>query len=114
MVYTAACGALAALEYMVHTKQMPRDMVLLHIEIPSTLRIIDSAWSPPELSTTRQIGDEWLESMASAVLRVPSVLVPRQDNYLLNPRHHLFEAIQALETSPFAFDARIFCFPAQP
>jgi hypothetical protein len=67
MVYTASCGALAALEYAVHTRSLPRDMLLLKIEIPSTLRIIHSAWTPPDLVATRQMGDEWLDSSDSPV-----------------------------------------------
>ena len=107
VVYTASCGALAVLEYMVHMKQLPKDMVLLLIEIPDTLKIQEVQWTPADLQVFRHIGDEWLDSKAASVLRVPSVLVPRQANYLLNPDHPLFEAIQVLEITPFAFDTRL-------
>lgn len=36
-VYTASCGALAALEYMVHLTRLPANMLLLRIEVPDTL-----------------------------------------------------------------------------
>ena len=86
---------------------MPRNMVLLLIEIPETLRIAESRWNPGDLGTSRQIGDEWLESKDTPVLRVPSALIPRQTNYLLNPEHPLFGAIQVIEITPFAFDRRL-------
>lgn len=39
------------------------------------------------LAHTRGIGDEWLEANTSALLRVPSAIVPVASNYLINPNH---------------------------
>jgi RES domain-containing protein len=89
-------------------------MVLLKIEIPDTLKITESSWAPADVTATRQMGDEWLDSMDSAALRVPSVLVPNQNNYLLNPVHPLFDAVQVVDKAPFAFDSRVFSFPPNP
>ena len=36
---------------------------------------------------TRQIGDQWLDQSATALLQVPSVIVPIGKNFLLNPAH---------------------------
>jgi RES domain-containing protein len=107
VVYTASCGALAALEYMVHMTDLPSNMLLMHIEVPDTLVVetIDSL--PAEDRVFRQLGDEWHEHMAAAVLRVPSVLVPRQWNLLINPIHPLFPAIKVIDQAPFAFDSRL-------
>lgn len=107
MVYAASCSALAVLEYTVHLRTLPKNMTILLIEVPDTLKIGETTWAPSDIISTRQIGDEWLESKATAVLRVPSVIVPRQMNYLLNPDHSLFEAIQVIETTPFVFDSRL-------
>ena len=38
-------------------------------------------------SLTQGIGDQWLASGESALLSVPSAVVPKSSNYLLNPRH---------------------------
>ena len=38
-------------------------------------------------SLTQGIGNEWLASGESALLKVPSAVVPRSGNFLLNPRH---------------------------
>ena len=46
--------------------------------------------------------DEWVDSKSTVVLEVPSVLVPRQKNYLINPEHPLFGSIQILDTAPIA------------
>ena len=44
--------------------------------------------APPE---TADIGDIWLEEMTSLALAVPSVIVPHEYNYILNPAHKDFE-----------------------
>lgn len=87
-------------------KRLPKNLVLLAIEIPEGLKIENAPWMP-EAATSRQIGEEWLESKAAPVLRVPSVIFSRQLNYLLNPDHPLFDTIQVVETQPFAFDSRL-------
>lgn len=77
------------------------------IEIPDTLRIERVHSVPADPAAFLQIGDEWLESKATAVLEVPSVLVPRQKNYLINPEHPLAASISIVEANPFAFDSRL-------
>ena len=106
-VYTASCGALAALEYMVHLTRLPANMLLLRIEVPDTLEreTIDSLPADPKVF--RQLGDEWLHANKTAVLIVPSVLVPRQWNLIINPAHPLSAAIKIVEQVPFAFDSRL-------
>jgi RES domain-containing protein len=107
MAYTASCGALAVVEYLAHLSRLPSGLMLMLIEIPDTLKIERVHSVPADPAAFRQIGDDWLESKATAVLEVPSVLVPRQKNYLINPGHPLFDAISIIESSPFAFDSRL-------
>lgn len=62
---------------------------------------------PAPLSTAT-IGDEWLAGQESAVLSVPSVIVPSERNYLLNPRHPRFTAIiKTAREEVFSFDPRL-------
>ncbi len=107
MVYTASCGALAALEYMVHMTKLPANMLLVLIEVPDTLPMEEVDSLPADEAAFRQIGDEWLAANATPVIRVPSVLVPRQWNLLLNPAHPLFPASRIEKQTPFAFDSRL-------
>jgi len=107
VVYTASCGALATLEYMVHMTKLPANMLLALIEVPDTLPVEEADLLPADDKAFRQIGDEWLEANVTPVLRVPSVLVPRQWNLLLNPAHPLFPAIRIEKQTPFAFDSRL-------
>ena len=115
VAYTASFGALAALEYMVHMTDLPKNMMMLRIEVPDTLIIEQVDSLPADPAAFRQIGDEWLNDNGSVALRVPSVLVPRQWNILINPAHPLFPAIQIVERVPFAFDSRLLSsFPTPP
>ena len=107
MAYTASCGALAVVEYLAHLSTLPSGLMLVIIEIPDTPKMERVTSLPADPVAFLQIGDDWLESKSTAVLEVPSVLVPNQKNYLVNPKHPLFEAIQIVDRNPFAFDTRL-------
>jgi RES domain-containing protein len=53
------------------------------------------------------MGDAWVASRRSPVLRVPSVLVPAEHNYLINPDHSDFGKISMTLPQPFRFDRRL-------
>ena len=107
MAYSASCGALAVVEYLAHLGSLPNGLLMISIEVPDTLNIERVDFVPADPMAFLQIGDDWLDSKSTAVLEVPSVLVPRQKNYLINPEHPLFGAIKIVESIPFAFDSRL-------
>jgi RES domain-containing protein len=85
------------------------------VEIPAELKVIEVSrevlekdWrlSPPS-DSTRDIGTQWVEKARSAVLRVPSAIIPEECNLLLNPRHRDFEKIRIGKERPFALDDRM-------
>jgi RES domain-containing protein len=93
VVYLAETAAGALLEVCVHTaaNDVPPNYTLLEVTVPAATTVetvsVDSLpqdWSE-NLEATRAIGSEWLRSSRSALLRVPSVLVPATFNVLLNP-----------------------------
>jgi RES domain-containing protein len=53
------------------------------------------------------IGDEWLRSKASSVLRVPSVIIPDESNFLLDPTHPDFAKLSIGTPKEFWFDPRL-------
>jgi RES domain-containing protein len=106
VVYLAEHPALAALEVRVHLdlpfELLPADFVLMQVTVadhPDTL--------PATGASSVAIGDGWLMDSGSALLRVPSVLIPHAWNILLNPRHP--DATRAVlgEIEPFRFDPRL-------
>ncbi|QJD80021.1 RES family NAD+ phosphorylase [Spirosoma rhododendri] len=117
VVYTAASRALACLENVVHRSgeglnDLFRVMV---IEIPDSLTVemIELDTLPADWDDFQQYGGcqrrggDWLMLGKSAVLRVPSAIVPGEYNYLLSPAHPDFSQIQLIATEPFRFDPRI-------
>lgn len=61
----------------------------------------------PAPLSTRNLGSAWAKSRASAVLAVPSVIVPSEKNYLLNPNHPDFKRISIGAPQDFSFDPRL-------
>jgi RES domain-containing protein len=117
VVYCSESRALAALEQLVHLhrNRLPPHVVCFGVEIPDGLAIrevrtedLPAEWrrqpGSPEL---RDIGTRWAESGETAVLRVPSAVVPGEHNFLLNPRHPDFGRLTIGKPEPFAFDERL-------
>jgi RES domain-containing protein len=121
MIYTAGSVALACLENLVHrsgTKLNLGNFSIATISIPDKLKIeeisleqliaISTEWdSVANYPITQKIGNTWLESLGSAVLRIPSAIVPMENNLLLNPYHPEFPKIKILTVTPFRFDTRL-------
>ena len=61
---------------------------------------------PPSHSTQR-MGDAWAAENLSAVLRVPSGLIPGKRDYLINPAHRNFSKLKIGAPEPFEFDPRL-------
>jgi RES domain-containing protein len=61
----------------------------------------------PAPAKLQAIGDDWVASGRSAVLRVPSILVPGEFNFLLNPRHRDFPNLRIGNLTRFHFDPRL-------
>lgn len=61
----------------------------------------------PPPASTQDIGNLWVKEQRSAILEIPSVIIPGEPNYLLNPAHPDFRRIQIGKPEPFAFDPRL-------
>ena len=115
VVYAAASASLAVLEILVHFSVLPRDFVLTEIRIPASvlIEIIDEHGLPTgwdgcsPAAETQEFGRTWVIERRSAVLSVPSVIVPSDRNYVLSPSHPDFGKIQFLPPRPFRFDTRL-------
>jgi RES domain-containing protein len=116
LVYIAGSRSLAVLEILAHIGRatlLPA-YVLISCSFEETLvldvetRTLPAGWrgypSPPALQT---IGDRWLREATSAVLRVPSAIIPAESNYLLNPAHGDFSTITVQPPEHFEFDLRL-------
>lgn len=115
VVYTSGTLSLALVEVLVHlgSKVLPAYSAV-RVDFDDSLvtavepKDLPANWkdnpAPPE---TRGIGDAWVADRRSAVLRVPSVVVPVEFNYLLNPNHPDFRRVRVGTPIPFPFDLRL-------
>jgi RES domain-containing protein len=115
MIYTSQSQSLAVLELLVHLDEIEllKKYILFEVWLPSSyvsdldLSNLPANWrTDPVPASVRVIGDEWAAAGSSAALRVPSVLVPGESNFLLNPRHPDFRKLRIGKPFPFQFDPR--------
>ena len=113
IVYVAGSASLAMLEMLVHLgrQEMLRAYLLFEVTFDETLLAtiepedLPTTWRVfPSPAAVQQIGDAWAAQAASAVLRVPSAVMPTEWNYLLNPAHPDFVKITIGPAQPLKFD----------
>jgi RES domain-containing protein len=119
VVYTASSPASALLEVLVHLElndpeHLPDSYQLLRIDVPDSVAItnideghLDPGWRNL-LELTRAAGDNWLSGATSALMSVPSAIVPHTQNYLINPAHRDTKKIKINSHGNFPFDFRLF------
>ncbi|WP_116789420.1 RES family NAD+ phosphorylase [Flavobacterium psychrotrophum] len=118
MLYGGETRALCTTEIAVHTPlgNIPLDYMLITIELPDTLSIdileksnLPADWKAlPHAHATQLIGDAFIAAHKFVALKVPSVVVPGEYNYLLNPSHPDFKTVTVISIEPFDFDERLF------
>jgi len=119
VVYTAGSPASALLEVLVHLElndleNLPDSYQLLMVDVPDSISIaeLDEGGLGPDwrnlVEAARAIGDEWLRELNSALLAVPSAIVPHTQNYLINPAHRDARQIKISSHGSFPFDFRLF------
>ena len=119
MIYTSQTRAMACLETIVHLNAgaLPLNRYLVSIDIP------DGAWAKARRETASSLavgwdaepagkisidfGTDWLKAGTSAVLVVPSVIVPEEFNVLINPSHPDSKGVVAAKVRKWTYDPRL-------
>jgi RES domain-containing protein len=115
LVYTAGSQSLAMLEMLVQDEPLRARYVIIPARIPKGLKIgqielkqLPQDWRTISARTQLQaIGSAWAQEQSTAVLAVPSVVIPGETNYLLNPLHPHFSKIEIGEPQAFITDLRL-------
>ena len=121
MIYTGGSASLSCLEVLAHKNGAALNsgkFSMAVIEIPDAvfigeinltqLQILNAEWFKVlYYPVTQKLGNQWISEMKSAVLKVPSAIVDREYNYLLNPLHPDFFKIKVVDVIPFNFDSRL-------
>lgn len=121
IVYTAASPSLALLEVLAHRHDdpgidpmsLPIDYVVIPVDFEDAcvadLPSLPVDWNVrnPIPESTRDLGSRWAAAMTSLVLRVPSICMPIESNYLLNPLHPDFLRLTIGTPQPLQLDPRL-------
>ena len=117
VVYLGESISLSVLEVLVHLEAIVPFEAYSLIQVdfdPSSSTDLDVRKLPPNWasspvpSATQEIGDAWVASAASMLLRVPSAVVPTESNILLNPAHADLKKLKVGKPAAFRFDPRLF------
>lgn len=118
VLYSSSSLSLACLETIVHTSGdllYTEDYKSIVIEIPGSisvgvidLKMLPKNWKEKEQKKyIQQIGDDWYNKQESLLLQVPSAIINREFNYLINTKHPDFKKLSIAEIDNFMFDSRI-------
>jgi len=115
MVYTAGSQSLAMLEMLVQDEPLRARYVMVPATLPKNLKIervtldqLPADWRDlGAREQLRAIGTDWARRRSSSVLAVPSVVIPTETNYLLNPLHPSFARIAIGKPEEFVTDLRL-------
>ena len=118
IIYAAASPSLAVLEVLIHLDLspdlLPDDYILIEIDIPDDIETIRTkrddlpdGWDFFDGLAARVVGVKWLDDGETAVMLVPSVVVPEENIVLINPVHSHAGKIVEVSNRPFSFDPRL-------
>jgi RES domain-containing protein len=116
MLYTSQYISLSILESLVHIdkKFIPANQYLLHISIPDTKDVktitraaIKKDWRT-NIEYSRWVGDQFIRSAEFLILKVPSVVVDQENNFLLNPVHPDYKKVKIVNAELLQLDQRLF------
>ena len=116
-LYCGASIAICALEKFVHVGQAPLPpLVLVAVDLPDDCSIftpntseLPAGWDELPTSTSAQaLGRAWLERGETLAMRVPSVVLPEENNVIVNPQHADYVRVQLTVVRPFTFDGRMY------
>lgn len=116
-LYTSQHLSLAVLETLVHLPPQLRGgdiaRMALRLTLPDALAVRKVDHLPKALSGARllqwcrALGSEWLGANAEPVLQVPSVVVPEEMNFVLNPNHPALRDLKITAKRTFKLDERL-------
>lgn len=108
LVYTSEHVSLCVLEQLVHLDPdlIPSNWVVVTIDIPDHFSGENLTKLPSKEEASRKFGDKWLTEQRSLFLKVPSFVITKEYNILLNPLHKEMKKVSVKNVSPFVFDPR--------
>lgn len=114
-LYAAGSRALAILEYTVNVNpdDIPSGLSLVTIRLPEQVHVVREADLPPDWSavpapaSTRDFGAILFKKKSSGIFLLPSVVVPPEPIFIINPLHIDAGKCKLISVEDFHFDQRI-------
>lgn len=117
-LYASANRSLALLETLAHIPAklfQNKKYVLVTVFLPgkTPMKFIEEKdlpnnWDALDIQhITQKIGDHFLEEQKSLVLRAPSVLMPEEFNYIINPLHPSMKQVKIIHQRVMRFNDRL-------
>ena len=114
--YMASNRALAALEVLANKNSLinSKNLCLTVFELPDNLikeielKDLPANWKDyPAIPQLAKIGDEFVKQKEFLLLKVPSVLIEDEFNYLMNVNHPAVIDVKIIDVKKFMFDERL-------
>ncbi|WP_378187276.1 RES family NAD+ phosphorylase [Aquimarina sp. W85] len=116
ILYTSTSAALSILEVLAHLPVafFPEDMAIATIEVPDkyigsfSKETLPKHWDkiPPPIEN-HDFTMDWINQQKFVGFKVPSIIIPKEQNLLINPNHPNFKSVKIVEIEPFNFDSRL-------
>jgi len=117
VIYTSKSRSLAALEFLVHVPMAlaPKDLSIIEISIPGDIAVttitessLPANWRGyPAPDKLAEIGTEWIKSKSSLLLDIPSAVLDKEINTLINPLHQNMQQVSIAKIEKFSLDPRL-------
>jgi len=116
LLYTTENISLAVLEILARADKytVPDNYHLIKINIPDILQFpvitknkLKKGWKD-DIGYTQFMGDSFIKSNDSLLIKVPSAVVDDENNFLLNTQHSDFRKVKISASFSFHFDKRLF------
>jgi RES domain-containing protein len=79
------------------------DVPLLQINVA----ILKNKWQE-DFEYSQLMGDQFLQQKNHLLLKIPSAVIPEENNYLINPDHPDYKRIKIKTGKPYGLDTRLF------
>jgi RES domain-containing protein len=117
-LYTSSSRSLALLETLAHTPAKllnTNEYMLVTLFVPDSVETekilindLIGGWDAADIRPfTKNLGDAFLRRKSNLLLSVPSVLMPEEQNYLINPLHAEMAQVKKVHERRIFFDKRV-------
>lgn len=119
VIYSAQSRSLASLELVVHRAsirpQLKYKVIVIKVDVPKTqfqkikIKDLPSNWrSVSAYNSLQLLGSEWYRKREKLILRIPSAVIPYEENFVINTKHDLFKTSVKIEkTEDYFWDNRL-------